>query len=400
MSAPRVLHVGLESPATRHGGLNVYLQRLVRAERDAGIDASIVWISDDQPDGDEHIAPGLSWPRRFVAFARTIRRSRAEVVDVHFAAHAFGALLTGALRGRPMVVHFQGPWALESQAAGERGLGVWVKGRVEGFVLRRADRVIVLSNAFRRVAIQQYRVVPHRVVVVPPGVDSANLVDRRRVRAELGIRDNEEMWLSVRRLVPRMGLDVGLRAFALGGVENRRYVIVGDGPLRSELETVARDLGVASAVTFVGRVDDDTLGAWYDAADVSLVPSVAHEGFGLVVGESLAHGTPVVASDRDGLRDAARLSRAVVLVEPDPARMARAAADVLSKPTCVMMRGSPLPRTGGRWSSSDTGSSIRRCATELFLEESWFWITLHASAGASSRSLDWWARSTTAGGLT
>src|SRR5205807_5699025 len=103
---------------------------------------------------------------------------------------------------------------------------------------------------------------------------------------------------AVRRLVPRMGLDVLLDAWqALGspGV----LAIGGDGPLRPELEARGDE-----SVRFLGRLSDDDLVALYSAADVTVVPSLALEGFGLVVLESLACGTPVVVSDAGGLPEA------------------------------------------------------------------------------------------------
>ena len=330
----RVLHVGLESLAIRRGGLNRYLTELARAQRDAGDHVEIVWIADEvQVAGVTAVPAGLSWPRRARAFARVIRHSRAAVVDVHFAAHAYWALRTGALRRRPLVVNFQGPWALESRSAGGSRLVSRIKSHVEGYVLRRADLVVTLSNAFRRVAVERYRVAPHRVVVLAPGVAEVPRTEQAEARRSLGIAEVDELWLSVRRLVPRMGLNLALEAFARGGTERRRLTVVGDGPLRETLEERAAALGIAHAVTFTGAVDDETLAAWYAAADVSLVPSVAHEGFGLVVGESLAHGTPVVATNVDGLRDAARGSAAVVVCDPDAESLAASVADLLSRPT-------------------------------------------------------------------
>src|SRR4029077_8245672 len=75
----------------------------------------------------------------------------------------------------------------------------------------------------------------------------------------------------------------------------------GEGPERAPLEALASRLGISSSVRFLGRVDDETLVACYQAANVSVVPTVALEGFGLTVLEALACGTPVIATDAGGM---------------------------------------------------------------------------------------------------
>jgi glycosyltransferase involved in cell wall biosynthesis len=67
------------------------------------------------------------------------------------------------------------------------------------------------------------------------------------------------------------------------------------------LKTRATDAGLDGCVRFVGPISDDELPLAYQAADLSIVPSVALEGFGLVVAESLASGTPVLVTDVGGL---------------------------------------------------------------------------------------------------
>jgi glycosyltransferase involved in cell wall biosynthesis len=77
-----------------------------------------------------------------------------------------------------------------------------------------------------------------------------------------------------------------------------RLVLVGDGPLRGTLETLARDTGVASKVLFAGEVNDEELIAWYHACDVFSLPSVTRaEAFGMVQVEAMACGKPVVSTD-------------------------------------------------------------------------------------------------------
>ncbi len=319
MTSPSIVHVGLENPSWRIGGLNRYLAKLRDAQQELGQSVDVVWCDDTDAPG--AVPVGLSWLRRWRAFAREIRRSDADIVDVHFPAHAAWAILSGALRRRPLVVHFQGPWALESAVSGDNAWSVRAKSLVEGYVLRRADRVVTLSAAFRDVAVQRYSVAPHRIDVIAPGVDIFPDNDPSSFTRE---GSTERVLLIVRRLVPRMGIDAFIQWFADEGRQDERLVIIGDGSARSDLEALARSSRAASRISFLGRVSDEELNEWYSRADVSVVPTVAHEGFGLVVLESLAHGTPVVVTDVDGLKDAARVSSAVALVSRDTPQWRRA----------------------------------------------------------------------------
>jgi rhamnosyl/mannosyltransferase len=75
-------------------------------------------------------------------------------------------------------------------------------------------------------------------------------------------------------------------------------VMIGRGPLEGELREIAVASGIAGRITWLDPVDDDELAAWYHAADVFALPSVARsEAFGLVQIESHAAGTPVVSTD-------------------------------------------------------------------------------------------------------
>jgi glycosyltransferase involved in cell wall biosynthesis len=320
----KVLHIGLESPSQRMGGLNRYLDELSRAQMELNLDVARVWMSNEDSDVDVAVDPAAGWIARWRAFSRAIRRSNADIIDVHFAANVWWALLLGAFRRRPFVVHFQGSWAQESALSGDHKLIVQVKTKVEKFVLRRADRVVTLSHAFQSVAIERYSVAPHRVDVIAPGVTVAPLSERAAVRDRLGILNGDTVVVAVRRLVARMGLIEAVELFGQVRHDHEQLVIIGDGPLRGQLEQRIQDLNLTGAVRVLGRVSDEELAQWYRAADVSLVPTVAHEGFGLVVYESLSFGTPVIASDLDGLRDAARGCDAVRLISMVPSALREA----------------------------------------------------------------------------
>lgn len=96
------------------------------------------------------------------------------------------------------------------------------------------------------------------------------------------------------RLAPEKGYDVALKAFAKLADPEARLALVGDGPLRADLEALADSLGVRDRVTFAGYQPD--IGPWLDQARLLLLSSW-HEGFGAVIVEALGRGRPVVATD-------------------------------------------------------------------------------------------------------
>lgn len=232
-----------------------------------------------------------------------------DLIASHFALYT--ASLTGARTDRPLVVHFHGPWARESRLEGDSWWTAAAKAAVERSVYRRADRFIVLSDAFRDLLVETYGVSRDAIRVVPGGVDVDHFhvaAPRRDARRHLGWPLDRPVVLAVRRLVRRVGLENLIEAMR----EVRRrcpeslLLIAGSGPLQSELEHRIADADLAEHVRLLGFVPDVDLPLAYRAADLSIVPTVALEGFGLVAVESLAAGTPVLVTPVGGLPEIVR----------------------------------------------------------------------------------------------
>jgi glycosyltransferase involved in cell wall biosynthesis len=294
------------------GGLNGYVTSVSNALNELGIPQRVLVLAPvgvADPVGPEPVAEvSDSLSRRVLAFDRALRRygSDADVLVLHFALNAASIVLR---RSRLFTVFYlHGPWSQESRAMGERRPVQLLKWLVEYLVFRRVDRFVVLSEAFAGTLRDSHRVPPERIVVVPPGVDA------ERFRPAPGC-DRERVFVCIRRLVPRMGIDVLLRALA----ESRSgflLVIVGDGVDRSRLKDLACELGVANTVTFTGQVSDEELRGLYARAWASVIPTVKLEGFGLVALESLASGTPLIASAVDALGEFLSVRFPELLVAP------------------------------------------------------------------------------------
>ena len=261
--------------------------------------------------------PGRWWELR-KAVAAKMTDAGPDVVASHFALYAFPVL--DLLGDRPLVVHFHGPWAEESAVEGSPAATVRLKALIERTVYRRAARCIVLSSAFRDVLHRTYGVPLYRIRIVPGGVDVdrfATGLTRAEARRHLGWAVDRPTVLSVRRLAPRMGLEALVEAAALVVQEHPELQvrIAGKGPLRAKLQQQIAAAGLNAHVRLVGFVPDEDLPVAYRAADVSIVPTQALEGFGLITLESLAAGTPVLVTPVGGLPETVR--------DLDPALMLR-----------------------------------------------------------------------------
>lgn len=327
----KLLHLGMGWFPDEPGGLNRYFRGLVEELGAGGADVRAVVVGPalDAPPfvtaAAERRDPLL---RRVRAFAREAARAGgdADLVHAHFALYASAPVVLGRLRRKPLVVQFQGPWADEAISAGRAsGAGAAVRRALERAVYRRARAHVTLSQAFRRVLVERYRVTPWNVSVIAPGVDLERYEpgDRRRAREGLGLDDSTFAAVAVRRLVPRMGLGVLLEAWAQ--LDGKRVLFVaGDGPARVTLEEQAGRLGLGDQVRFLGRVDEEHLVELYRAADVAVVPTLELEGFGLVVLEALACGTPVVTTDAGSLPEVvAPLDESLVVPAGDAPALAR-----------------------------------------------------------------------------
>jgi len=265
-------------------------------------------------------------------FAETVATHNPDLIVSHFALYTVPIL--DRLR-RPLVTHFHGPWADEGVLEGSGGLRHALKWGVERLVYRRAAYAIVLSSAFSEVLQLSYKVPREKIHVIPGGIDSerfAIMETRAAARSRLGWPAVQKIVVAVRRLAPRMGLENLITAVDLlrRDVPGILVMIAGRGALHAPLAALIESLNLAGNVRLLGFVSDDDLPYLYRAADLSVVPSAALEGFGLVAAESLAAGTPCLVSPVGGLPEVvAPLSLNLVLRSAAPADIAGGLADAL-----------------------------------------------------------------------
>jgi len=270
----------------------------------------------------------ISLVHDFITLLRLYRLFCAEnfdVVHLHSSKAGFLGRIAAKLAKIPVVVYQPHGWAFHEFMPRWKFLFfVWL----EKLVGRLADRIICISNEELNNA-REYRIAPpDKLSLVLSGIDLSIFFPQPEVgaavRVELGLSPTDVVVGAVIRLDERKGPDVLIRAAQIVCKEmpNVKFVLVGDGPMRAELETIAKELQKEGSVIFTGWRSD--VPRVINAFDIGVLPSRA-EGFGLAAAEYMATGKPVVASAVGGLLDIVEDGRTGLLVSPDdPVALARA----------------------------------------------------------------------------
>jgi D-inositol-3-phosphate glycosyltransferase len=188
------------------------------------------------------------------------------------------------------------------------------------------------------------------VQVIPCGVDLQLFRphNRQQAREQLGWKQDSPVLLYAGRLDPFKGPDLLLRAASL--MREKAQVVIVGGKLKDDdeveqLRRLAADLRITKRVHFPGARPQQELPLLYSAADVTVIPS-CHESFGLAAVESLACGTPVVATRAGGLTTIIRNGETGYLVPRSPGFFAERLDALLKQPELLeKMREAARPST-------------------------------------------------------
>jgi glycosyltransferase involved in cell wall biosynthesis len=272
----------------------------------------------------------LSAMRNSIALVRRLTRARQfDRLIIHQPLSGIAAL--PLIKSIPTVYVFHSPWgeeyrlqigAPEEKLALQQRAGAWARWRTEHSLVRRAKRVMVLSQYMEGQLERLHQVPAERLARIPGGVDVDRFRPGRRAAARklLGLPERAELVVTVRNLVARMGLSGLVDAFHQLTVRrpNARLLIAGSGPLAAALEYQIVQLRLADRVLLLGSLPDDRLPDIYRAADVFVLPTRDLEGFGLVTIEALSSGLPVVATPVGASPE--------ILTQLDPSLLARSSS--------------------------------------------------------------------------
>jgi glycosyltransferase involved in cell wall biosynthesis len=278
-------------------------------------------------------------PAVLVSARRTMRRllarERIDVVHAHWVVpNGFIAATAGARRGAPLVVTLHG----SDVSLAERK--PWL-----GHLARRTFSEVAVVTAPSRDLLERASTLGARgeLELIPWGADPAvfrpDSHSGALARSRHGVGPDDVLVLGVGRFVRWKGFDVLLASVARASqrVSGLKLVLVGDGDIRAELETLVSRLDLSRAVSFAGMAVRDDVNAYLAAADIVAVPSVHADGFvdgqPTVALEAMAAAKPLVVTGVGGLPDLVRHGEnGLVVPERDPDALAAAIIDLAQDP--------------------------------------------------------------------
>jgi len=307
----------------------VHLQRWARAYVEQGHDVHIVSIRTAEiPGTTMHVrrvgherssstaSTLLSYGVLMLSARRILRSIDPDVVHAHYVTTS--GVIARASGARNIVLTAWGSDVLPSDKVRHNPI-VRLMNR---WALRGAKTITSASEYMRTDIMNRYGV--DDITVVPFGVDTS----------EFSPRDEPNTGPIVvglaKALNHKYGIEHAIAALAITRESQRdmTLTIAGDGPLRSDLETLAGALGVSEAVSFLGRVDHDEMPDVMRSFDILINPSVVPESFGVAILEAEACEIPVVATDVGGVHETCISDKSALLIEPaNP----QAIADALSR---------------------------------------------------------------------
>jgi glycosyltransferase involved in cell wall biosynthesis len=204
---------------------------------------------------------------------------------------------------------------------------------IEKETAKEATLIVTVSRYSAQKIVKLYGVNEKKIRVVPNGVDTQwfkPTQDCRKIRELIG-GSSKQVILFVGNLIPRKGLHYLIEAAKQVIEENEetRFVIVGDGPLKSHLVSYSKAQGVSDKFVFLGYVSEEMLHRLYSCADVFASPSI-QEGQGITLLEAQATAKPVVAFNVTAIKEVIKNKETGLLVKPDSNKLANAILTLLS----------------------------------------------------------------------
>jgi glycosyltransferase involved in cell wall biosynthesis len=321
------LRIGLVGPLPPpSGGMANQTLQLANLLRGEGCDVEMIQVNAAYRPAFVGRVPGLRALFRLVPYLLHLWSAAGRVQVFHVMAnsgwswHLFAApaIWIGRLRRCPVVVNYRGGEADNFMRASGAS--------VRPSMLRAA--AMIVPSGFLEAVFERHGVATQ---VVP------NIINLERFSAATRTADADADAPSIlvaRNLEPLYDNETALQAFAIvaRSYPGARLVIAGSGPSRSGLEQLARDLGVAAAVTFTGRVDNAGMAQLYNDADLMLNPSKIDNMPNSLL-EALASGVPVISTNVGGVPYMVEDGVTALLVPPrSPEAMAAAMLRLLAEP--------------------------------------------------------------------
>ncbi|HSR16427.1 MAG TPA: glycosyltransferase, partial [Gemmatimonadales bacterium] len=272
----------------------------------------------------------LRQPGAYRRVAEAIRKAQPDLVHTQL---QFSDILGTVAAHRNGIPSISTQHTLEAPEGGSRES--WRRRLAVGILRHRADRVIAVSDDARSFAIRRLRLSPDLVTTIHNGIEVDRFAprpgDRQEARAEFGIPGAAPVVITVAVLRRPKGIQDALAALPsiLHAVPDLHYLVVGDGPFRSELEGLAAAVAPTGRVLFAGVRHD--VARLLSAADLFLLPSHT-EALPTVVAEALAAGLPIVGTTVGGIPEMIDPEIGILVPPRHPAAIAEATIRLLDDP--------------------------------------------------------------------
>lgn len=303
MKKKSVLVIGLDSASSRIGGVSRVVMELSHYLTNIGSNFNLIENNNISQSNHVFLRFFNLLKRNYVIMKKILKvRTETNYIFGHFPSHTLLAMI---ITRKQCFSYFHGPWAAESTISENKKYRSrnLIKFRIEKIVYKKSILIFCASTNFAKILNSDYGISWNRIVVVGLGVDTEkfSFISSELARDTLGLEKNKIVIVTVRRLTKRMGLDFLIDAMQCMDKFPFELHIIGRGPEEEYLKSLIVSLRLQDSIFLHTDITDEKLKFWYCAADLTVVPSLDLEGFGLVVLESLSCGTPVLASNIGGM---------------------------------------------------------------------------------------------------
>ncbi len=307
---------------------------------------------------------GLSLFGRVLWYAKQAGRIAAKEPHDVIHAHDWLTFLAGIeakkVSGKPLVLHVH---ATEFDRTG-MGLPNQDVYEIEKLGMETADRIVAVSEFTKRIIVDRYGIPADKITVVhnvfdelePAGAGPSHVRDLKN--------SGKQIVLFLGRLTIQKGPDYFLQAAkkVLEYKPRVQFVVAGSGDMEEQMKGLARTLGIADRVSFIGFVRGADLSALYSLADAFVMPSVS-EPFGLTCLEAQSFGLPSVISRQSGVSEVARHCFKIDFWDVDD--MASKILSILEYPAIKEVMAVEASREARRFGWADAGRRLRRVYDEV-----------------------------------
>ncbi|MEO2173766.1 MAG: glycosyltransferase family 4 protein [bacterium] len=335
-----MLQVGSNWSSSK-GGLDRYYNGLLDSFTENGVDhfAIAYDLSDIRSDNPRYMSFGSSKCGIVKKSSKQLYLLKSLMADMGLiVSHCTPSIYPGLswLGKTPLICHFHGPRSRERSIQGHSHFSCGISRHIENAVYRRAKHFIVLSKYMSSILNREYGVPAEKITIVPGGVDLdfyRPVLSRIDARKRFRLPVDRFIITAVRRLDRRMGLDNLILAMRtiVSTHQDALLLIFGEGPLQDELARLIEVNSLSEHVILKGFVPDKNLAAVYRFADITVLPTINLEGFGMSILESLASGTPVMGTPVGAIPEVlTSINAGLIFDSIQPDDIARGIMDVIS----------------------------------------------------------------------